>query len=133
MSGGKIAFCFPGQGSAEPGMGRDVAEAIPEAVAVYGVGSEVSGLDLRQLCGAARLVVSGGGAVVEESGHGAQLEGAGRPVRLRVSGAFHSPLVARAAERLRPAIERVRCLEPTAPFVSTVTGRIESAQRMAPL
>src|SRR5205807_5868738 len=47
--------------------------------------------------------------------------------------AFHSPLVARAAERLRPAIERARFLEPTAPFVSTVTARIESAQRMAPL
>ena len=29
-------------------------------------------------------------------------------VKLQVSGAFHCPLVARAAERLRPAIERVR-------------------------
>ena len=26
-STGKIAFCFPGQGSLEPGMGRDVVEA----------------------------------------------------------------------------------------------------------
>jgi [acyl-carrier-protein] S-malonyltransferase len=50
-----------------------------------------------------------------------------------VSGAFHSPLVARAADRLRPAIERVRFQEPTAPFMSTVTARIESAQRVAPL
>ena len=33
-------------------------------------------------------------------------EGARRTVKLKVSGAFHSPLVARAAERLRPAVER---------------------------
>jgi (acyl-carrier-protein) S-malonyltransferase len=31
----KIAFMFPGQGSFEAGMGRDVAEAIPEAMAVF--------------------------------------------------------------------------------------------------
>ena len=30
---GKIAFCFPGQGSLERGMGRDIAEAVPEAMA----------------------------------------------------------------------------------------------------
>ena len=39
----KIAFMFPGQGSMEAGMGRDVAEAVPEAMAVYDVGSEASG------------------------------------------------------------------------------------------
>src|SRR5207247_469652 len=52
MDGGlmKIAFCFPGQGSLESGMGRDVAEAVPEAMAVYDQGSEACGLDLRQLC-----------------------------------------------------------------------------------
>ena len=31
----KIAFMFPGQGSFEPGMGRDIADAHPEAMAVY--------------------------------------------------------------------------------------------------
>ena len=42
----KIAFMFPGQGSYEAGMGRDVAEAVPEAMAVYEAGSAASGLDL---------------------------------------------------------------------------------------
>jgi len=56
-----------------------------------------------------------------------------RTVKLKVSGAFHSPLVARAADRLRPAIDKVKFQEPTAPFMSTVTARLESAQRMAPL
>jgi [acyl-carrier-protein] S-malonyltransferase len=63
----------------------------------------------------------------------AQEAGARRTVKLKVSGAFHSPLVARAADRLRPAIERVRFEDPVAPFMSTVTARLESAQRMAPL
>ncbi len=55
--------------------------------------------------------------------------GIGRAIRLRVSGAFHSPLVERAAERLRPTIERVNFKEPLAPFVSTVTAKLEGAQR----
>ena len=46
----KIAFMFPGQGSYEAGMGRDVAEAVPEAMAVYEAGSAASGLDLRRIC-----------------------------------------------------------------------------------
>jgi [acyl-carrier-protein] S-malonyltransferase len=238
-----IAFCFPGQGSIEAGMGRDIAEAVPEAHDVFVRGSAASGLDLERLCfhgdadelvdtavqqpalvatslavlaairargiepdyvvghsvgefaalaatrsvtvedavalvrergiamaeAAARhpgsmaailgledevvetlcrkilgvwpanyncpgqIVVSGENDAVDECIERAQEEGARRAVKLKVSGAFHSPLVARAADRLRPAIERVRFQEPTAPFMSTVTARIESAQRMAPL
>jgi [acyl-carrier-protein] S-malonyltransferase len=239
----KIAFCFPGQGSIEAGMGHDIAQAVPEAREVFRQGSEASGLDLERLCfhaeqeelvdtavqqpalvamslavlaairsrgiepdyvvghsvgefaaiaaaksvsvaeaiglvrergiamaEAARqhpgsmaailgledevverlcrkilgvwpanyncpgqIVVSGENDAVDECIERAQEEGARRAVKLKVSGAFHSPLVARAADRLRPAIERVRFQEPTAPFMSTVTARIESAQRMAPL
>ena len=39
---GKIAFCFPGQGAFEAGMGRDIAEAVPEAMDVFRRGSEAS-------------------------------------------------------------------------------------------
>src|SRR5215469_2605368 len=46
----KLAFMFPGQGSFELGMGREIAEAEPAAMAVYDEGSEASGLDLRELC-----------------------------------------------------------------------------------
>src|SRR5262249_41013055 len=240
---GKIAFCFPGQGSLEVGMGRDVAEASPEALEVFEIGSEASGLDLQKLCfdtpleemvetelqkpalvapslaflaalrkrgikpdfvvghsvgefaalaasGAmsvretiglvrerglamaeaakerpgsmaailgledeaverlcrkilgvwpanyncpGQVVVSGENGAVEECCALAEEEGARRAVKLRVSGAFHSPLVARAADRLRPAVEKVRFTEPSAPFMSTVTARVESAHRMGPL
>src|SRR5262249_3630115 len=52
MAGGcmKIAFCFPGQGSLEEGMGREIAEASPEAMRVFELASEASGLDLQHLC-----------------------------------------------------------------------------------
>jgi [acyl-carrier-protein] S-malonyltransferase len=80
-----------------------------------------------------QIVVSGENPAVDEACATAEEEGARRAVRLRVSGAFHSPLVARAADRLRPALERVKFAEPSAPFMSTVTARIESAKRMGPL
>ena len=46
----KVAFCFPGQGSFEAGMGRDVAEAIPAAKEVFERGSAACGIDLERLC-----------------------------------------------------------------------------------
>ena len=42
-------------------------------------------------------------------------------------------LVEHAAERLKPAIERVKFHEPTAPFMSTVTAKIEPAHRLGTL
>ena len=239
----KIAFCFPGQGSLARGMGRDVADAVPEAMEVFERGSEACGLDLKRLCfdspleemvetevqqpalvatslamlaalrergvepglrdrplrrrvrrdrrgrvvgveetialvrerGLAmaeaakerpgsmaailglddevverlcrkilgvwpanyncpgQIVVSGENDAVDELCAQAEEEGARRTVKLKVSGAFHSPLVARAAERLRPAIESVKFGEPQAAFMSTVTARFEDAQRMGAL
>ena len=242
MNGGLIAFCFPGQGSLDAGMGRQIS-SVPEAMDVFVRGSEAAGLDLRYLCfdaseeelvqtevqqpalvatslavlaairargikpdfvighsvgefaalasaGAVKveeaialvrerglamaeaaktnpgsmaailglddevvericrrilnvwpanyncpgqIVVSGENPAVDEACSEAEREGARRAVKLRVSGAFHSPLVARAADRLRPALEKVKFAEPAAPFMSTVTARIENAKRMAPL
>jgi [acyl-carrier-protein] S-malonyltransferase len=239
----KIAFMFPGQGSYEAGMGREVAEAVPEAMAVYEAGSEASGLDLRQICfhgpvealldtkiqqpalvatslaineairargirpdfvvghsvgefaalgaGGAltaaeaialvrerglamaeaaeqhpgsmaailgladevveslcrrisnvwpanyncpgQIVISGEEDAVVECCAQAEEEAARRAVRLRVSGAFHSPLVARAADRLRPAIDKVPFREPRAAFMSTVTAKLEDAARFSEL
>lgn len=235
----KVAFMFPGQGSFEAGMGRDVAEAVPEAMAVYDIGSEAAGLDIKQLCfnapveslvdtevqqpalvttclsldvalrtrgirpdyvighsvgefsalGSAdaltvshaialvrerglamaeaakerpgsmaailgladeavealcrkianvwpanyncpgQLVISGETPSVDEACVEAEREGARRAIKLRVSGAFHSPLVERAADRLRPAVERVNLSEGRAAVMSTVTAKIEDVQR----
>ena len=235
----KVAFMFPGQGSFEAGMGRDVAESVPEAMAVYDVGTEAAGIDIKRLCfetpvealvhtevqqpalvatclsldaalrtrgirpdyvighsvgefsalGSAdalsvahaialvrerglamaeaarerpgsmaailgladeavealcrkihnvwpanyncpgQLVISGETPSVEEACVEAEREGARRAVKLRVSGAFHSPLVERAADRLRPAVEKVNLAEGRAAVMSTVTAKIEDVQR----
>jgi [acyl-carrier-protein] S-malonyltransferase len=80
-----------------------------------------------------QIVVSGEAAAVDECCEQAEQQGAKRAIRLRVSGAFHSPLVARAADRLRPAIERIDFNVPKASFMSTVTAKIEDAQRFRTL
>ena len=46
----KIAFMFPGQGSMEAGMGREVATAVPEAMAVFDEASDAAQMDLKALC-----------------------------------------------------------------------------------
>ena len=239
----KVAFCFPGQGSLEVGMGREIAEAVPEAMEVYRVGSEATGMDLAHLCFEApleelvetevqqptlvatslailaavrkegiepdivvghsvgefaalasvramsegeaiglvrerglamaeaarqrpgamaailgledqlvetlcrkilgvwpanyncpgQIVVSGENDAVEECCAEAESLGARRAIRLKVSGAFHSPLVGQAGRALKPAIDRIRFSDPVAPFMSTVTAKIEPAQRLGSL
>ena len=80
-----------------------------------------------------QIVISGEHEAVEECCAEAESLGARRAIQLKVSGAFHSPLVARAADRLRPALDAVRFTEPLAPFMSTVTAKVEPAQRLAAL
>jgi [acyl-carrier-protein] S-malonyltransferase len=80
-----------------------------------------------------QIVVSGENDAVDECISQANGLGARRAIRLKVSGAFHSPLVAKAADALKPAIDRVRFSDPVAPFMSTVTARVEPAQRLGAL
>ena len=239
----KIAFCFPGQGSQDVGMGRAIAEEFPAARAVFDEASEAVGFDVARLCfegpieeltrtemqqpalvatsiaclrvvesvgitpdfvvghsvgeysalAAARavsdrdalflvrergrameeaarkhpgamaavlgledsvveqlcagidsvwpanyncpgqVVVSGENAAVDQLLEQAAAAGARKTVKLRVSGAFHSPLVARAADALRPALVGIGWNDPTPPFMSTVSARLEGARRFVDL
>jgi [acyl-carrier-protein] S-malonyltransferase len=125
--------------------GLAMAEAAKERpgsmAAILGLDDEVVERLCRKILGVwpanyncpGQIVVSGENDAVDECCAKAEEEGARRTVKLKVSGAFHSPLVARAAERLRPAVERVRFGEPEAAFMSTVTARFEDAHRMGGL
>jgi [acyl-carrier-protein] S-malonyltransferase len=100
---------------------------------VEGLCSDIEGVWPANYNCPGQIVVSGTQAAVDELCAKAEDAGARRAIKLKVSGAFHSPLVAKAADRLRPALERVRFHDPVAPFMSTVTAKIEPAQRMAAL
>lgn len=110
------------------------------AAATEGTMSAVIGLDLARLeaaCTAARtlgpvvvanenapgqLVISGAQAAVTRAGELAKAAGASRVMPLKVSAAFHSPLMARAAEGLRAAIEQAEIRAAVIPVVANVTA-----------
>ena len=46
----KTAFLFPGQGAQTIGMGRDIAQAIPQAAQIFQQANEILGYDLQSIC-----------------------------------------------------------------------------------
>jgi [acyl-carrier-protein] S-malonyltransferase len=117
---------------------RERGEAMAEAaLETPGAMAAVLGLDdtvVEELCRSidgvwpanyncpGQVVVSGANSAVDRLIEQAAGLGARKVVKLRVSGAFHSPLVARAAERLKPALARATWRNPSPPFMSTVTA-----------
>jgi [acyl-carrier-protein] S-malonyltransferase len=80
-----------------------------------------------------QVVVSGTLEGIETLMAAAEAAGARRAVKLKVSGGFHSPLTALAAERLAPVLEATTFAEPSVPFFSTVTCRLEGAREIVPI
>jgi [acyl-carrier-protein] S-malonyltransferase len=76
-----------------------------------------------------QLVISGREAGVAGVGDKARDLGA-KVVRLRVSGAFHSPLVEDAANRLEPALRAAHFGELRTRFMSTVSSKLETVDRV---
>jgi len=69
-----------------------------------------------------QVVISGDVAAVERAVELARSAGARRALRLNVSGAFHSPLMAPAENELAAHLEGVRFSDPRFPVVSNVTA-----------
>ena len=68
-----------------------------------------------------QLIVSGTLEAVEAVEASAKAAGV-RAIRLKVAGAFHSPLMATAAERMREVLAGVVIADPRIPVVGNVTG-----------
>ena len=80
-----------------------------------------------------QIVISGENDAVDECCIEAEREARrARAVKLSVSGAFHSPLVAKRRRAAQAGRREGRAShDPVAPFMSTVTAKIEAAQRLA--
>jgi [acyl-carrier-protein] S-malonyltransferase len=70
-----------------------------------------------------QTVIAGTMTGLEVATQRLQLAGAKRVVPLNVSAAFHTPLMAPAAERLRAALDRVEWRAPRIPVMANLTGR----------
>jgi [acyl-carrier-protein] S-malonyltransferase len=69
-----------------------------------------------------QTVISGDPAAVARAGERLKAAGAKRVLPLKVSGAFHSPLMAPVAERFREALERVELARPAFPVVANASA-----------
>jgi len=69
-----------------------------------------------------QVVASGEKKAVEKAASIIDSRGDGQAVRLKVAGAFHTPLMQRAADGLKEELERTPISRPSVPFVSNVTA-----------
>jgi [acyl-carrier-protein] S-malonyltransferase len=72
-----------------------------------------------------QIVISGKVEAVQAAMQQLQDKGAKRAIQLKVSGAFHSPLMAPARVRLATAVERVAMHEPKGTFIPNFTAQPE--------
>ena len=75
--------------------------------------------------GPKQVVLSGSVEAIGRAEEQARSRGA-RAIRLQVAGAFHSPLMEAAVERIRAALAEIEFREPRFPVVANVSGKIIS-------
>ncbi len=80
-------------------------------------------LQVANLNATGQVVISGTAAACERAIAAAKEHGIKRAIALQVAGAFHSALMAPAAERLRAALSGARLADPRVPVYSNVTAR----------
>ncbi|MFJ4673830.1 type I polyketide synthase [Kitasatospora purpeofusca] len=133
-------FALPDAAALVVARGR-LMQALPEggAMAALAAGEEevlplLAGREnevgLAAVNGPASTVISGAAAAVDEIA--AVLAARGRKTRrLRVSHAFHSPLMEPMLAEFREVAARIVAGEPTVPVVSDLTGRPATAEQLA--
>lgn len=82
-----------------------------------------AGVSVANLNSPGQIVLSGSVEAIAEAERLAKEAGAKRALRLPVAGAYHSPLMQRAADGLRTALQGVAFKAPAMPVISNVTGK----------
>lgn len=100
-------------------LGLDVAAVEEACAAASGDGRVVVAANLNA---PDQIVISGDPEAVARAGERLTALGAKRVVPLKVSGAFHSPLMEPAAVGLRGELERVRFADPGFPVIANATA-----------
>jgi len=115
--------------------GRAMADAAPAGTssmaAVLGLDTEAVEKAMDGIAGAwpanyntpTQTVIAGTTDGLAAATAALQAAGAKRVVPLNVSAAFHTPLMAPAAERLRAALDRIEWRAPRVPVMANLTGR----------
>ena len=108
----------PGGMLAVLGLDRDVVEAVVVEAASAGV------ITLANANSPGQVVLSGETAALDRAAELARARGAARVVRLPITIASHSPLMARAAAQFGEIIARLPLRQPRIPVVANITGQI---------
>ena len=128
------ALAFPDAFRLTQVRARLMSEDIPEGgmAAVMGLAPDAirdalpAGVDVANYNGPQQTIISGTSEGLEAAQEALKNAGAKRVLPLKVSGPFHSSLMARAAEQFREAIAEVSIAAPTVPFISSVSAQQES-------
>jgi len=80
------------------------------------------GVTLANINSPGQTVLSGTAAAIEQAATACKEAGAKRALPLPVAGAFHSPLMQPAAEKMAALLAEINFAEPTLPVLSNVTG-----------
>jgi [acyl-carrier-protein] S-malonyltransferase len=102
-----------------------------DAEVLEGICSSLSDVWLANYNSPGQVVISGAVDSVREAGELAQARGAKRVVPLPVSGAFHTPFMAGAAEALAQALDDVKFTQGASRFFSTTELRYPHPDELA--
>jgi [acyl-carrier-protein] S-malonyltransferase len=108
----------PGAMAAVLGLDTAAVQASCDTASREGLGAVVAA----NLNAPDQTVISGDPAAVTRAGELCQVAGAKRVMALKVSGAFHSPLMEPAVVGLRAALDAVRFGEPAFPVIANATA-----------
>ncbi len=107
------------------GADREKAEAVAADAASDGVCVAAN------ILAPGNVAISGANAAIDRAERIAKDHGIRRAIRLKVAGAFHSPLMASATEALQEALAGVEIARPEIPFFTNVTAdRVEDPERI---